>query len=153
MCVYCIVFFLNCDCVRTMVWMHHMDTNEMQEKKLERKYTRMLHAVLHKSWKKHYTKNLAVQSLTFSLTNKPNNIDVYIWGLFKKFPDFCMRALLLIIHTWNSTPFRSNLLWLQSTCIISTTSGRPHGSPLVWPCQWPSSQPLSSPQLSHNDSL
>ena len=34
-----------------------------------------------------------------------------------------------------------------------TTSGRPHGSPLVWSCQWPSSQPLSSPQLSHNDSL
>ena len=34
-----------------------------------------------------------------------------------------------------------------------TTSGRLHGSPLVWACQWPSSEPLSSPQLSHNDSL
>ena len=34
-----------------------------------------------------------------------------------------------------------------------TTSGTPHGSPLVWACQWPSSQPLSSPQLSQNDSL
>ena len=33
------------------------------------------------------------------------------------------------------------------------TSGRPHGSPLVWACQSPSLQPLSSPQLSHNDSL
>ena len=30
----------------------------------------------------------------------------------------------------------------------STTSGRSHGSPLVW-----ASQPFSSPQLSHNDSL
>ena len=43
---------------------------------------------------------------------------------------------------------------MQSTCCtFLTTSGRPHGSPLVWVCQWSSSQPLSSPQLSHNDSL
>ena len=49
---------------------------------------------------------------------------------------------------------RSNLLQLQCTCCtVPTTSGRPHGSPLVWACQWPSSQPLSSPHLSHNDSL
>ena len=58
-----------------------------------------------------------------------------------------------MVHTWNSRPLRSNLLRLQSTCTVQTTSGRPHGSPLVWACQWPSSQPLSSPQLSHNDSL
>ena len=51
---------------------------------------------------------------------------------------------------WNSSPLRSNLLRLQCTCItVTTPSGRPNGSPLVWP----SSQPLSSPQLSHNDSL
>ena len=63
-------------------------------------------------------------------------------------------ALLLIVHTWNSSPLRSNLLRLQCTCCtVPTTSRRPHGSPLVWACQWPSSQPLSSPQLSHNDSL
>ena len=55
----------------------------------------------------------------------------------------------MIVHTWNSSPLRSNLLWLRCTCTIPTTSG----SPLVWACQWPSSQPLSSPQLSHNDSL
>ena len=42
---------------------------------------------------------------------------------------------------------------MQCTCTIPTTSGRAHGSPLVWACQWPLSQPLSSPQLSHNDSL
>ena len=60
-----------------------------------------------------------------------------------------MWALLLIVHTWNSTPLRSNLLRLQCTCTVPTTSG----SSLVWACQWPSSQPLSSPQLSHNDSL
>ena len=63
-------------------------------------------------------------------------------------------TLLLIVHTWNSSPFRSNLLRLQCTCCtVPTTSGRLHGSPLLWARQWPSSQPLSSPQLSHNDSL
>ena len=57
-------------------------------------------------------------------------------------------------ETWNSIRLRSNLLRLQCTCCtVPTTSGRPHGSPLVWACQWPSSKPLSSPQLSHNDSL
>ena len=67
---------------------------------------------------------------------------------------FFVWALLLIVHTWNSSPLRSNLLHLQCTCCtVPTTSGRPHGSPLVWACQWPSSQPLSSPQLIHNDSL
>ena len=59
------------------------------------------------------------------------------------------------VHTWNSSPLRSNLLQLQCTYFtVPTTSGRPHGSYLVWARQWPSSQPLSSPQLmSHNDSL
>ena len=67
---------------------------------------------------------------------------------------FFVWALLLIVHTWNSSPLRSNLLRLQCTCsTVPTTSARPHGSPLVWACQWPLSQPLSSPQLSHNDSL
>ena len=70
------------------------------------------------------------------------------------FQIFFVWALLLIVHTWNSSPLWSNLLRLQSTCCtIPTTSGRPHGSTLVWVCQWPSSQSLSSPQLSHNNSL
>ena len=76
-----------------------------------------------------------------------------IRGDFNKFPDFFVWAFLLIVHTWNSSPFRSTLLRLQCTCCtVPTTSGRPHGSPLVWTCQWPSSQPVSSPQFSHNDS-
>ena len=70
------------------------------------------------------------------------------------FQTFFVWALLLIIHTWNSSPFWSNLLQLQCTCCnVPKTSERPHGSPLVWACQWHSSQPLSPPQLFHNDSL
>ena len=70
------------------------------------------------------------------------------------FQTFFVWALLLIVHTWNSSPLQSNHLRLQCTCYtFPTTSGRPHGSSLVWACQWHSSQPLSSPQLSHNDSL
>ena len=63
------------------------------------------------------------------------------------FQTFFIWALLLIVHTWNSSPLQSNLLRLQSTCCtVPTTSQRLHGSPLVLVCQWPSSQPLSSPQ-------
>ena len=63
---------------------------------------------------------------------------------FNKFPDFFVWALLLIVHTWQSSPLRSNLLRLQYTCCtVPTTSGRPHRSPLVKACQWPSSQSLS----------
>ena len=70
------------------------------------------------------------------------------------FQTFFIWALLLMVHTWHSSPLWSNLLWLQCICCtVPTTSRRPHGSPLVWVCQWPLSQPLSSPQLSHNDSL
>ena len=69
------------------------------------------------------------------------------------FPTFFVWALLLIVHSWKPSPLPNNLLWLQCTCTIPTTSERPYGSRLVWACQWPSSQPLSSPQLSHNDSL
>ena len=75
------------------------------------------------------------------------------WSL-NKFPDFFVWALLLIVHTLNSSPLRSNLLQLQCTrCTVPTTSESPHESHLVRACQWPTSQPLSSPQLSHNDSL
>ena len=70
------------------------------------------------------------------------------------FQTFVVWALLLIVHTWNSSPLRSNLIRLQCTCCtVLTTSSRPHRSLLVWACQWPSSQPLSSPHLSHNDSF
>ena len=70
------------------------------------------------------------------------------------FQTFFVWALLLIVHTWNSSPLRSSLLRRQFTCCtLPTTSGRPHASPLVSACRWFSSQTLSSPQLSHNDSL
>ena len=69
------------------------------------------------------------------------------------FQTFFVWPLLLIVHTWIYSPLRRNLLRLQCTCTVPTTSVRPRGSPLVWACQWPSSQPLSSPQLSQIDSL
>ena len=50
-----------------------------------------------------------------------------------RFQTFFVWALLLIVHTWNYSPIRSNLLRPQCTCCtVPTTSGRPHGSPLVW---------------------
>ena len=86
--------------------------------------------------------------------NENGRKETRIRGSLNKFPDFFVRALLLIVHIWNSSPLRSNLLRLQCTCCtVLTTSGRLYGSPLVWACQWPSSRPLSSPQLSHNNSL
>ena len=91
--------------------------------------------------------------LPLALVKQPY-IHTYIRGSLKKFPDFFVWALLLIVYTWNSSPRRSTLLLLQCTCsTVPTTSGRLHGSPLVWSCPWPSSQPLSSPPLSHNNSL
>ena len=69
------------------------------------------------------------------------------------FQTFFVWALLLIVHTWNSSPIRSNLQLQWTCCTVPITSGRPHGSTLVWACQWLSSQPLSYLQLSHNDSL
>ena len=56
------------------------------------------------------------------------------------FLTFFVCALLLIVHTGNSSPLRNNLLRLQCTyCTVPTTSGRPHGSPHVWACHGPSS--------------
>ena len=70
------------------------------------------------------------------------------------FQTFFVWTLLLIVHTWNSSPLWSNPHRLQCTCCtIPTTSGRLHRSHLMWACQWPMSQPLSSPQSSHNNSL
>ena len=82
---------------------------------------------------------------------------VHIWVYIYEdhwitFQTFFVWALLLIVHTWNSSHLRSNLLRLQCTfCTVPITCGRPHGSLLVWVGQWPSSQPLSSSQLSHNE--
>ena len=57
-------------------------------------------------------------------------------------------------HAWNSSPLRRDLVRLQCTVFtVPITSGRAHGSPLVWTCEWPLSQPLSAPLLSHNDNL
>ena len=79
------------------------------------------------------------------------NVNMYV-GHTISFQTFFVWALLLIVRTWNSSPFRSNLFRLQCICCtVPTTHEGPHGSPLVWACKWPSSQPLSSSQLSQND--
>ena len=80
---------------------------------------------------------------------------IYVRGSSNQFPDFFrMRTFIDRKHLKLSSPLRSNLLRVQCTsCTVSTTSGKPQGSSLVWACQWPWSQPLSSHQLSHNDSL
>ena len=58
----------------------------------------------------------------------------------RRIQTFFVSSHLLIVHTWDSSPLPSNLLRLQCTCCtVSRTSGRPHGSPLVWACQWLSS--------------
>ena len=91
--------------------------------------------------------------LSLSLSLSPP-LSLCIYTRCIRFQTFFLWPLLLIVHTWNSSPLQSNLLRLQCTCsTVPTTSGRPHRSPLVWVCQWSSSQPLSSPQFSHNDSL
>ena len=47
------------------------------------------------------------------------------------FQTFFVWALLLIVYTWNSSPLRSNHLWLQCTCFtVPTTSGRTHNDSL-----------------------
>ncbi len=70
-----------------------------------------------------------------------------IWGTYDRFPDVFRMGTF-----FDSTQMK--LLGLHCTCCtVPTTSGRPHGSPLVWACQLLLSQPLLSPQLSQNDSL
>ena len=52
-------------------------------------------------------------------------LNIYVRGSLNKFPDFFVWALLLIVHTWNSSHLRSNRLRLQSTCCtVPKTSGR-----------------------------
>ena len=60
---------------------------------------------------------------------------------------FFVWTLLLIVYTWNCSPLRNNLLWLQCTsCTVPTTPGRPHGISLVWVS-------FIFTKLSHNDIL
>ena len=90
----------------------------------------------------HYYLFLAI----YSVEVVTQGLGIFIRGSLNKFPDFFVWALLLIVHRWNSSLLRSILLRLQRPCCtVTTTSARPHGTPLVWACQWFSSQPLSSP--------
>ena len=43
--------------VNTGIWMHYMDANKTDEEKLDSNYTRILRAILNKSWREHPTKH------------------------------------------------------------------------------------------------
>ena len=49
-------FFPSSGRIDTAIWMHYMDANKTYEKKLDSNYTRMLRAILNKSWRQHPTK-------------------------------------------------------------------------------------------------
>ena len=51
---------------------------------------------------------------------------IHIRGSLNKFPD--LWALLLIVHTWNSSPLQSNLLRLQCTCCTDSNN--------LWKVPW-----------------
>ena len=43
--------------IDTAIWMHYMDSNKTAEKKLDANCTRMLRAILNKSWRQHPTRH------------------------------------------------------------------------------------------------
>ena len=51
-------FLPSCICVGTTVWMYHLDSNEIHGEKAKWNFTRILRAVLNKSWKQHSTEQL-----------------------------------------------------------------------------------------------
>ena len=62
-----------------------------------------------------YTYILNIYDLVL-IANLKLNPFFNIWCAYDKFPDFLfVWALLLTVHTWNSSPFWSNLLRLQAT--------------------------------------
>ena len=50
-------FFPSSGRVDTAIWMHYLDANKMTGEKARRNYTRMLRAILNKSWRQHPTKH------------------------------------------------------------------------------------------------
>ena len=119
------------------------------EKKLDGNYTIMLREILNKSWRQNPTRHQLyghLPPITKTIQVRRSSHAGHCWRIIKYVSRLFLWALLLIVHTWNSSPLQSYLLRLQCTCCnVPTTSGKPHASPLVWVCQWHSSQPLSSP--------
>ena len=62
-------------------------------------------------------------------------IYIYIRGSLNKFSDFFRMGTFIDSIHMNSSPLRSNLLRLQCTCTVPTTSGKSHRSHLVLGCQ------------------
>ena len=117
-------------------FLHHLDYDVRKEtrkhERLHMKIIRKKHSCMkkHSRMKNDLLPKYTVRKHTHTHTHI--YIYIYIRGAYDKFPDFFVWALLLIVRSWNSSPLRSNLLRLQYTCCtVPTTSGRPHGSPLV----------------------
>ena len=64
-------------------------------------------------------------SLAFNTTLESILLDLR--GAYDIFLTFYVWVLLLIVHPWNSSPLRSNLLQPQCTCTVPPNSERPHG--------------------------
>ena len=82
-------------CVNFTIWMHHMDVNCI-EKKLDRNCTRMLQAILNKTWKQHPTK----QQLCVHLPSISKTIQIR-WA---RYVEHCWRSkdeLLNDVLLWN----------------------------------------------------
>ena len=66
-------FIPSSGCVNTTIWMHHKDVmkKKCMKKKLDGYYTRMLQAILNKSWRQTPHKTAAVRQPSSHLTNHP----------------------------------------------------------------------------------
>ena len=50
-------FLPNSGHIDTAIWMHYLEANKQAEQKLDGNYTRMLRAIINKSWRQHPTKH------------------------------------------------------------------------------------------------
>ena len=79
------------------------------EKKLDGNYTKILCAVLNKSWKQHPTKTTAVQPLTSHLQNYPGKVNKTCWKLLGN-----KDKLINDVFLW------TNQCWLNSKKLYSS---------------------------------
>ena len=89
--------------------MHHLDSNQMTEENIDGNCTRMMGAVLNRSWKKHTT--AADQVLTSYLTNHSR------WAKYAKHCWWNKDGLLSKILEWTHTHGHASVGWPVKTYI------------------------------------